>query len=211
MENHINLRKDTEVRLLERLNELDHRITSEEFRKTTRTTNTVNYWVFDYNPKQELMVRNHIACLQRKLEDASDDIRLYVIDLYELLIQHLENNRYIEQCKRFERNHDLEYLTTAVKNSLQLTNDRSENAMVKYITELVPIADNSIVFLTGVGKCYPLLQGPEVFNQILYNMPDGYRRTPMLLFYPGTYTEQELIIFNEMQEDNYYRAFRIVR
>jgi len=33
----------------------------------------------------------------------------------------------------------------------------------------------------------------------------------MVLFYPGTYTEQELIIFNEYPEDNYYRAFRLVR
>ena len=211
MENHVQLRKDTQERLLKRLDELEQRIKSEEFRKTTSTTNTVNYWVFDYNPKQELTVRERIDYLQRKNKDAINGFQLYVVDLYELLIKHLENNGYLEQCKSFERNHDLAYLTTAVKNSLQLTTDRSNNAMVSYITDIVPAEGRNIVFLTGVGKCFPLLQGPEAFNQILYNMPDEYRKTPMIMFYPGTYTEQELIIFNEMQEDNYYRAFRIVR
>ena len=65
--------------------------------------------------------------------------------------------------------------------------------------------------LTGIGKCYPVLRAPEVFNKILYNMPGNFASVPMVLFYPGTYTEQELIIFNEYPEDNYYRAFRLVR
>jgi len=69
----------------------------------------------------------------------------------------------------------------------------------------------AVVFLTGVGKCFSLLQAPEVFNKILYNMPQTLASVPMILFYPGTYTEQELIIFNEYVEDNYYRAFRLVR
>lgn len=34
---------------------------------------------------------------------------------------------------------------------------------------------------------------------------------PVILFYPGTYTEQELVVFNEFVEDSYYRAFRIAR
>ena len=42
-------------------------------------------------------------------------------------------------------------------------------------------------------------------------MPAAYNKVPMIIFYPGTYTEQELILFNKIHEANYYRAFRIVR
>ena len=80
---------------------------------------------------------------------------------------------------------------------------------LKHIVENTPT--NSVVLLTGIGKCYPLLQAPEVFNKVLYNMPQAYMSVPMILFYPGTYNEQELIVFDELKEDNYYRAFRIVR
>jgi hypothetical protein len=55
------------------------------------------------------------------------------------------------------------------------------------------------------------LEAQEVFNKVLYNMPQCFADVPMILFYPGVYTEQELIVFNEIHESNYYRAFRIVR
>ncbi len=210
MENHVQLRKDTTEKIYERLNKLDSYINKEEFVKTSGTTNTVNHWVFDYNPKHELIVRERVNLIQKKYNDYHDELKIYVIDLYELIIRHLENNDYIDYCKQFERENGLDYITVAVKNSLQLT-DEGTNAMVGYITDIASSEDAYCILLTGVGKCFPLLQGPEVFNQILYNMPDNYRRIPMVLFYPGTYTERELIIFNEMQEDNFYRAYRIVR
>lgn len=212
MENHVQLRKDTTEKIYERLNKLDSYINKEEFIKTSGTTNTVNHWVFDYNPKHELIVRERVNLIQKKYNDYHDELKIYVVDLYELIIRHLENNDYIGYCKQFERDSGMEYVTAAVKNSLQLTaSSEGTNAMVSYITDIASAADAYCILLTGVGKCFPLLQGPEVFNQILYNMPDNYRRIPMVLFYPGTYTERELIIFNEMQEDNFYRAYRIVR
>ena len=212
MENHVQLRKDTTEKIYERLDKLEQRINSEEFVKTSGTTNTVNHWVFDYHPKHELIVRERVHLIQKKYNDYHDELKIYVVDLYELIIRHLENNDYIDYCKQFERNSGMDYVTAAVKNSLQLTaSSEGTNAMVGYISDIASADDAYCILLTGVGKCFPLLQGPEVFNQILYNMPDEYRRIPIVLFYPGTYTEQELIIFNEMQEDNFYRAYRIVR
>lgn len=211
MKQQIHLRQDTEAELNRRFDELETKIREPAFFTATRATNTVNYWVFDYNPKQELLVRQRLAELRANYEKREREVKLYFVDLYELLIQHLEHNGYIEMCKRFECEDGLAYLTRAIKNSLQLTDSSGSNAMVDYITQMVPAEGKNIIFLTGVGKCFPFLQGAEVFNQILYNMPDAYRRTPIILFYPGTYTEQELIIFNKFSEDNYYRAFRIVR
>lgn len=98
-------------------------------------------------------------------------------------------------------------MATAIQRSLKITD--KDNLLVQYIAEHTP--EQSVVFLTGMGKCYPLLQSTEVFNKILYNMPPTFAKVPMVLFYPGTYTEQELILFNEYHEDNYYRAFRLVR
>ncbi len=202
------MRRDTYEHLLERLDAFEHQIKSEEFRKTTRTTNTVNYWVFDYDPRQELTVRDRIRYLQKKNTEMLDGFQLHVIDLYDQIIGHLEENGYLQQCEQLEQR-GLDYLITAVKNTLQITG--SSNVLMKRITEIVPEKGDHIILLTGVGKCFPLLQGTEIFNQVLYNLPEEYNRTPVILFYPGTYTEQELIVFNECVEDNYYRAYRIAR
>ena len=109
MENHVQLRKNTTEKIYERLDKLEQRINSEEFVKTSGTTNTVNHWVFDYHPKHELIVRERVNLIQKKYNDCHDALKIYVVDLYELIIRHLENNDYIGYCKQFERKSGMDY------------------------------------------------------------------------------------------------------
>ncbi len=167
----------------------------------------VNFWVFDYDPEDELAVRERIECLKNKNLKGTDGFELVVYDLYDLIIDHLQKKNFMGKCYAQEQKHGIKKVQDAIKHTLKITD--KENLIVQHITENTP--ENAVVFLVGIGKCFPLLQAPEVFNKILYNMPQAFASVPMVLFYPGTYTEQELIIFNEYPEDNYYRAFRLVR
>lgn len=193
--------------LEERLDQLESIIRKPSFRQNKGKANEVSYWVFDYPPEKELEVRERIEYLKNKNEKGTDGFELVVYDLYDLIINHLENKGFIEKCENFEKKSGFSRVAAAVQHTLKITD--KDNLMVKYIVEHTP--KNAVVFLTGIGKCYPLLEAPEVFNKILYNMPQEFAEVPMILFYPGTYTEQELVVFNELKEDNYYRAFRIVR
>lgn len=190
----------------ERLDEMEKRIKKSSFRQTKGKANEVNYWVFDYAPKYEMIVRERIQYLKDKNIKSIDGFELIVYDLYDLIIEHLQEKNFIEKCFQMEEKRGIIKVADAILNSLKITD--KENLIVQYIAEHTP--KDSVVFLTGVGKCFPLLQSPEIFNKILYNMPQTFAKIPMILFYPGTYTEQELIIFNECHEDNYYRAFRLV-
>ena len=193
--------------LEKRLDQMESIIRKPSFRQNKGKANEVSYWVFDYPPEKELEVRERIEYLRNKNEKETDGFELVVYDLYDLIINHLEKKGFIEKCESFEKKGGFSRVATAVQHTLKITD--KNNLMVKYIVEHTP--KNAVVFLTGIGKCYPLLEAPEVFNKILYNMPQEFAEVPMVLFYPGTYTEQELIVFNELKEDNYYRAFRIVR
>lgn len=195
------------VSLEKRLDQMEFIIRKPSFRQNKGKANEVSYWVFDYPPEKELEVRERIEYLKNKNEKGTDGFELVVYDLYDLIINHLENKNFIEKCESFEKKGGFSRVATAVQHTLKITD--KNNLMVKYIVEHTP--KNAVVFLTGIGKCYPLLEAPEVFNKILYNMPQEFAEVPMVLFYPGTYTEQELVVFNELKEDNYYRAFRIVR
>ena len=44
----------------ERLDKMEAKIREPRFRDTTGKANEVNYWVFDYAPEHELIVRNRI-------------------------------------------------------------------------------------------------------------------------------------------------------
>ena len=193
--------------IAERLDQMEASIRKPSFRQTKGEANEVNYWVFDYDPKDELIVRERIEYLKNKNLKSTDGFELVVFDLYDLIIDHLQKKNFMEKCYAQEERRGIKKVQDAIRHTLKITD--KENLIVQHIAENTP--ENAVVFLSGVGKCFPLLQAPEVFNKILYNMPQTFASVPMVLFYPGTYTEQELIIFNEYPEDNYYRAFRLVR
>ena len=192
--------------LEERLDILELKIDEPTFRQTSGKANEVNYWVFDYDPKDEITVRAFIDRLQNKHSEHAG-YELKVFDLYDVIVDYLESKSYIEKSAGIEEKSGLDRLVKTVQNSLRMNDN--DNFIVKHIVGNTPT--NAVVLLTGIGKCYPLLQAKEVFDKVLYNMPKAYMSVPMILFYPGTYNEQELIVFDELKEDNYYRAFRIVR
>ena len=168
-----------------RLDQMEMLIKKPSFRQTKGKANEVNYWVFDYAPEDELTVRNRIFYLKNKNIKGTDGFELVVYDLYDLIIEHLQSKNFMEKCYVQEEKRGIKKLQDAIQHTLKITD--KENLLVKYIAENIP--ENAVVFLTGVGKCFPLLQAPEVFNKILYNMPQTFASVPMVLFYPGTYTE----------------------
>lgn len=193
--------------LSERFAEMDEKIKVPSFRQSTGKANEVNYWVFDYPPEQELEVCSHIEWLKKHNRKGFDDYELIIYDLYDIIIDRLTEKGFIEKTKKLESRGGIQRVVTAIQRMLRITD--KDNYLVHYMEEHTP--ENAVVLITGIGKCYPILEAPEVFNKILYNLPQKFAATPVILFYPGTYTEQELVVFNEFVEDSYYRAFRIAR
>lgn len=189
--------------LAARLDEMENEIKKPKFRQSSGRANEVNYWVFDYPPEKEMEVRDRIEYLKNKNKSGTDDFELVVFDLYDIIIDFLEDKNFMEKCFDFEKKKGLERITKAVSNSMKF-NDY-DSIIVQYIRENTP--DNAVVFLTGIGKCYPILRSHKVLN----NLHQAFVKSPVVMFFPGTYNEQELILFNEIKDDNYYRAFKLVK
>lgn len=189
--------------LTSRLDEMENMIRKPSFRKNMGRANEVNYWVFDYPPERELEVRERIEYMKNKNRKGDEDFELVVFDLYDIIIDHLERKHFMEKCYEYEKKSGIGRIVKDVNNSLKIGSD--DNLIVKYIREHTP--ENAIVFLTGIGKCYPLLRSHKVIN----NTHQGFVRCPVVTFYPGVYDELELILFGEIKDDNYYRAFRMAR
>ena len=47
-------------------------------------------------------------------------------------------------------------------------------------------------------------------HTVLNNLHQVIDNVPVVLFYPGNYDGQELVLFGEIKDDNYYRAFKLV-
>ncbi|MBP0983333.1 MAG: DUF1788 domain-containing protein [Oscillospiraceae bacterium] len=188
--------------LEERLNKVEEMIARPSFRENKGLGNEVGYYIFDYPPKDELTIRSRVEYIRKKYEDSSDGFQVVVFDLYDIMIDILKEKGYLEKCFELERNKGLDRVIRAVGNTLRITD--ADSLIVKYIQERTP--DNSVVFIIGIGKCYPLLRSHTVLN----NLHQVIDQVPVVMFYPGKYDGQELILFGEVKDDNYYRAFKLV-
>lgn len=189
--------------LNERLDKMEDAIRKPSFRQSSGRANEVNYWIFDYPPERELEVRERIKYMQTRNARGGEEFDLKVFDLYDIIIDFLENNNFLEECYRFEKKKGLERIGKAVSNSMKINDD--DSYIVEYIKDNTP--ENAIVFLTGVGKCFPVLRSHKILN----NLHQAFVRVPVVMFFPGIYNEQELILFGEIKDDNYYRAFKLVK
>lgn len=186
----------------ERLDKIWDRISDPDFLANRGVANEVRYYVFDYEPCDELIIRDKIKALKKQNNPEADGFQIVEYDLYEMVIGILEEKGYIDKCIKFEEQKGMDYLYTAVTKMLRLTND--DNLIVNRILENTP--DNAVVFLTGVGKVFPFVRSHNVLNN-LHQVLDS---VPVVMFYPGTWNGQSLSLFGTITDGNYYRAFPLI-
>ena len=186
----------------QRLDKIWERISDRDFLENRGAANEVHYYVFDYEPVDELVVREKIESLKKKNNPDADGFQIVEFDLYKLIIGILKERGYIDKCIAFEESKGQEYLYNAVAKLLRLTNDN--NLIVTKIVSETP--ENSVVFLTGVGKAYPFLRSHNVLNN-LHQVLDS---VPVVMFYPGYWNGKTLSLFGTIDDGNYYRGFPLI-
>lgn len=185
-----------------RLNKLEDKIKQQSFRQNKGLGNEVGYYVFDYPANQELLVRERVRYLESKYEN--QDFKLVVFDLYDIMMDLLIKEGFLALCEEFEKTKGLSEIIKAVNEMLRMEEDNQNNEILAYIKDNTP--DHSIVFLTGVGKCFPILRSHKILN----NLHQFMDNVPVVMFFPGKYDGQSLMLFSEIKDDNYYRAFKLV-
>lgn len=185
-----------------RLDKVEQAIEKPSFRENKGLGNEVGYYVFDYPADQEMAVRERVEYIREKKKNAPDGFQVVVIDLYQIIIDMLKAKGYLEKCFEFEKDKGFDRVSRSISNVLRFT--ATDSLIVKHIKENTP--ENAVIFLIGVGKCYPILRSHTVLN----NLHQVIDNVPVVMFYPGKYDGQELVLFSEIKDDNYYRAFKLV-
>ncbi len=186
----------------ERLDSLEKIMTEPSFLANKGLGNEVGFYVFDYHPSDELLVRERVKSLVDKHQNG--DFTLDSFDLYDIILDLLEEEDFRELCEEFEEQKGFHEITSAVNEMLRMEDDNENNLLLSTIKE--NMREKSVVLLTGVGKCFPLLRSHKVLN----NLHQFITENPVVMFFPGEYTGTSLELFHQIKDDNYYRAFRIV-
>lgn len=187
----------------ERLNRIEDKISEKSFRENKGLGNEVGYYIFDYAPQEELFVREHIKYLKDKINNSNKGFRIVEVDLFHLLITILEEEGYLESFFELEEESGFHEMAEAMVETLGLDETNELNLIItKIMNENL---DDSVVFLTGVGKCFPIIRSHNILN----NLHQVLDQVPVILFFPGQYSGQDLQLFNSLESNNYYRAFRL--
>ena len=188
--------------LSDRLKELEPKILDINFRTNRGTANEVNFWIVDYDAEDEMQVRDYVDTLAKHINGNYEDINIKIIDLYDIMIDVLEEKGYLDKVIQMEKTKGSYEVIEPIKRTLRLTLD-NDLVVAKISEGLEPIKD--VVFLVGVGKAWPVIRSHTVLN----NLHSKVDRNPLVMFFPGTYTSK-LSLFGEITDDNYYRAFKLV-
>jgi hypothetical protein len=188
--------------IYQRLDEIIQRITKESFRENTGLGNEIGYYIFDYEPRYEMLVREHVRFLKQKINEGDYGFQIKEFDLYEIMLELLEKKGYLDKNFKMEQVKGSEFVFNATKRALRLT--EKDDLIIQYIRERVVKGD--VVFITGVGKVWPIIRSHTVLN----NLHQVLDEVPVIMFFPGVYDGLELVLFEEIKDDNYYRAFKLV-
>ncbi|HCC06814.1 MAG TPA: DUF1788 domain-containing protein [Clostridiales bacterium] len=184
--------------LEDKLNSIEEKIKSVDFRQNSGNANEVNYHIFDYPARDEQMVRSHVSYLVNKINKSNYDFKIVEFNLYEIVMQILKDRGYLEKCFDFEKTKGTEYMYEAIIKLLRITT--KDNLIVNHILENTN--EGSVVFITGVGMCYPIVRSHNILN----NLHQVLDTVPVVMFFPGAYSGQVLQLFGTIKDDNYYRA-----
>lgn len=187
----------------QRLDLIKPKILEPSFRIGRGLANEINFWIFDYDAEDEMAVRSHIDYLYQSINAEYNDVRIVKRDFFTIILQLLNESGYLEQVLTFEKEEGSNFMIQHIRDSVSIT-EKGDSEMLNKITEGID-TDKDIIFLTGVGKAWPIIRSHTVLN----NLHSRIDKTPVIMFFPGIY-ENELKLFSEITDDNYYRAFKLI-
>ena len=184
----------------ERLNKILDRITSEDFLSGRKLSGEIPFYAFDYDPKSEPAVRDHIEFVMSQLKKRKPDLRVIHVNLWSLIISYLKERGLYEKAVGMQKEKGNEAALKALRAPLD------SGKIAAALVETAQPSDYDLIILSGVGASYPLLRTHNLLN----NLHPMMGSTPLVVFFPGKYDGQTLKLFGHMKDNPYYRAFRLV-
>ena len=182
--------------ITDQLDQIKARFSDDVFLGNKGLSNEVGIHVFCYDPKEEMAVRDFFAGL---IASENGKFRLIECDLYKIFLQICEEKRILKSIPAMEKKKGSDGLLR------QLQKVASPEVFVEKM-KYEPHKFGDILLLTGVGKVFPFMRAHNILDNIQHVFSD----IPVVMLYPGKYNGQQLSLFDEFVDGNYYRAFNML-
>ena len=184
----------------ERLNLIIKTITTKEFLNNQGLGNEIGFWIFDYKPSDELIVREYLGILESTLSKNHPNLSLLNIKLFDSVIEYLQEKKLLDKSIQMQATKGEDALFKALKAVLHMDN------FVPFLLQQYDVNRSDIILMSGIGSAFPLLRAHNLLNSLHAAL--GHK--PLIMFYPGKYDGQTLQLFDKLSSNNYYRAFKLI-
>lgn len=192
----------TVQQLQQRLEKVQDRLESDEFLTNKELGGEIGFYIFDYPAEHEIIVREHIDFLTKKLASRSEITgkRFASINLYEMVVELLKSRKLLDRAYKMQFEKGDDALFKALKGPLE------QNRFAEFIVKQANILECDFIILHGLGSVWPIIRGHGLLNALHAKVGN----VPTVMFYPGEYDGATLKPFGRIESNNYYRAFKLV-
>ncbi|EKF9566311.1 DUF1788 domain-containing protein [Vibrio cholerae] len=192
----------TVKQLQQRLEKVQDRLESDEFLTNKELGGEIGFYIFDYPAEHEIIVREHIDFLTKKLASRSEITgkRFASINLYEMVVELLKSRKLLDRAYKMQFEKGDDALFKALKGPLE------QNRFAEFIVKQANVLECDFIILHGLGSVWPIIRGHGLLNALHAKVGN----VPTVMFYPGEYDGATLKPFGRIESNNYYRAFKLV-
>lgn len=158
--------KEDREKINERFNHLKQKMIDPKFQHNEGLSNEVGYYIFDYPANRELFIRKSIQKIEKS--ELATEVNLKVYDVYDIMIKILKDQQIytgsdpIPILEKIEEKHGFDSLIEQINNILEMS--ENNNLIVQYINKKIKFQKQCIIFLVGLGKVYPNLNGDNIID-----------------------------------------------
>lgn len=173
-------------------------LTSNRFLKKEGLGGELPFFIHSFPIDKQALVDKNIHSLIKRIQNEGIDI--LEINLYHLCIDILKSEGHFDSIIIQENKIPKLRLLRQLMSILNI-----ENVVIPEIHRRVALAVSKIIVLSGVGEIFPVLRSHTILN----NTQTLVGNIPLVMFFPGSYNNKTLTLFDKLKDDNYYRAHNL--
>jgi hypothetical protein len=173
-------------------------ISSKRFLNKEGLGGEMPFFIHSFPIAQQPKVDEQINSLIKRLQVAGVDI--LEVHLYRLCIDILKKTNLFDQIIQVESKTPKQRLGRMINGPLNI-----DTVVIPEIHKRLADSAAKIIFLTGIGAAFPIIRSHTILNNLQTLVGD----LPLVMFFPGTYNNLSLTLFDRLKDDNYYRAHNL--
>lgn len=156
------------------------------------------FFIHSFPVGRQALVDANIQSLIKRLQN--EGVEVLEINLYKLCIDILKKENIFGQIIEQETK-----LPKLRLNRILVSNLNVETIILPEIHKRHSESSARVVFLTGVGEAFPFIRSHSILN----NTQTLVGNIPLVMFFPGSYNNKTLTLFELIKDENYYRAHNL--